>query len=85
MHDRGACVARGVHGRGGHGGFAWQGGMCGRGNAWHGGMCGRGCMLGSGVCMAGGMHGGGGVHGRMACVAGVHAWRGVCVEGGEPS
>ena len=42
--------------------------------------------MGGEACVAGGMHGRGvhgrsGVHGRRACMAGEHAWQGVCVEG----
>ena len=50
---RKACMAVGIHGRGGH---VWQGacmagGVHGKRHAWQGGMCG-----GSGACVAGGVH-----------------------------
>ena len=68
----------GVHGRGGR---AWQGAcMVGGGWAWQGGMCGKEGMHGEGACMAGGMHGRGicgrghGWHGT--CMARGHAWQG---------
>ena len=56
---QGACVARGIRGRGVCvvgaacvvGGHVWQGGMCGRGACVAGGMCGRG------ACMPGGVRG----------------------------
>ena len=49
MHGGRACVARGVHDRGG---------VCGMGYACQGFICGKGSMHIRGACVAGGMHGG---------------------------
>ena len=70
MHDRGACMAVGVHGRG----HTWQG-VCGRGMHGRGGVHGREGMHGmghtwQGCVWQGDMHCGGGMHGQGVCMAG---------------
>ena len=70
-----ACVAGGMHGRGGH---VWQGACMAGGHAWQGACVAGGYM--AGVCMVGGacMAEGG------MCGGGVHVRQGVCMPGGSP-
>ena len=77
MHNRGACMAGGVHGGGLHGGglhgggAAWQE-MCMAGGVYMTGGCARWGACVVGACIAGSMHG------RGTCMSGDGVWQGGC-------
>ena len=77
--NRGACMARGVHGKEGvWWGHVWQGwGHAWWGHVWQGGVHRRGlAWQGRVACVAGGMHGRGHAGG---CMMGGGAWWGACM------
>ena len=82
MHGGGgACMARGMCGRG----HVWWGACMAVGHSWHRGMHG-GTIHGRGACMAGGVHGGracmtGGMLDREVYGRGDMCGKGVCGRG----